>query len=136
MFLESVISAALWVNIGGFSHHFQDKGRNEVHPGLGVELRVNEDFSLMTGFHKNSMSLRTRYAAVNYTPLHMGPVALGVSVGAMDGYSLKNGGGAFMAILPMASVEIGRVGVNVMVIPTIESKHVEGAVCLQIKMKF
>lgn len=133
MFLESIIS--LWLSVGGVSHHFQDNGRNERHPGLGLEARVSEDFSLMGGFHKNSLNLRTRYLAANYTPLHIGPVRLGVSAGVMDGYPLKHEGGLFPAVLPMASVDIGRVGVNFMVIPTIRSQHVEGAACLQLRFK-
>ena len=51
----------------------------------------------------------------------------------MNGYPNMNRGGAFFAAIPMASVEYGRVGVNVGVIPT--AGKVDGAIILQLKLR-
>lgn len=125
----------LWVNTGGVSKHFQDNGRNEVHPGLGLEYRINSDTSVMLGYHKNSLSLRSRYASVQYQPLHLGSIKIGVSAGALDGYPLKRNGGAFFAAIPMATWEGKRFGVNIGVIPDIPSQHIDGAVVVQFKVR-
>lgn len=127
--------SSLWVNTGGFSKHFDDNGRNETNLGLGVEYRLRDDVSVMTGFHTNSLNLRTRYAAVNYQPFEIGPFKIGASIGVMDGYPLKNEGKMFFAALPMVTYEGKFVGVNLGVIPNIPSQHVEGAFVAQIKFK-
>ncbi len=126
---------AFWVNTGGFSKHFQDNGRNEVNLGLGFEYRTRPDLSFMAGYHKNSLDLHTRYLAMNYQPLEVGPFRVGASIGVMDGYPAKKNGGQFFAILPMASWEGERVGVNFGIIPNIPSQHVEGAFVAQIKWR-
>jgi hypothetical protein len=125
----------LWVNTGGFSRHFQDNGRNETNLGLGVEYRIRDDVSVMAWQHKNSLGLRTRYVAVNYQPLQLGPIKIGASVGVMDGYPHMKNGGGFFAALPMATYEGDRFGLNFGVIPNIPSQGVEGAFVLQLKFK-
>lgn len=127
--------SALWVNFGGFSKHFQDNGRNETNLGLGAEYRFHEDVSIMAGYHENSLRLRTKYAAVNYQPLEIGPLKVGASVGFMDGYPAMKNGGSFFAALPMVTWEGERFGLNFGVIPNIPSKHVEGAFVVQLKVK-
>jgi outer membrane scaffolding protein for murein synthesis (MipA/OmpV family) len=133
--IQSCKADELWVNTGGFSKHFEDNGRNEVNFGLGAEYRFRDDVSVMAGFHKNSLDLRTRYAAMVYQPWSIGNVKIGVSMGYMDGYPLKSQGKGFFAVLPMATYEGDRFGVNLGVIPNIPSQHVEGAVALQFKFK-
>lgn len=125
-----------WVNTGGVSRHFdRSKNFNEVHPGVGIEWRANEDLSVMVGFHKNSLNLRSNYLSVQYQPLHLAGIKFGVSAGLLDGYPLKKDGGAFFAAIPMATWEGKTFGVNVGVIPNIPKQHVDGAVVLQFKMK-
>ncbi len=127
---------SFWVNTGGVSYHFdRKKNFNEVHAGVGVEWRANEDISVMVGFHKNSINLRSRYASVQYQPLHIGPVKIGVSAGALDGYPLKKDGGAFFAAIPFATWEGKTFGVNVGVIPNMPKQHVDGTVVVQFKFR-
>lgn len=134
--IQSCKASELWVNTGGVSYHFdRAKNFNEVHAGVGVEWRMNEDLSVMMGFHKNSLSLRSTYASVQYQPLHLGPVKLGVSAGLMTGYPLKKDGGAFFAAIPMATWEGKSFGINVGVIPDLPKQHVDGAVVVQFKFK-
>lgn len=129
-------ASELWVNTGGISYHFdRSKGFNEVNPGLGVEYRLNSGVSVMGGFHKNSIDLRTTYAAVNYQPFSIGPIKIGASVGFMTGYPVIREGAAFFAALPFATYEGKRFGVNVGVIPNIPSRHIDGAVVFQFKFR-
>ena len=133
--IQSCKADELWINTGGFSKHFENNGRNETNLGLGAEYRFRDDLSLMAGFHKNSLDLRTTYAAVNYQPFTVGSIKIGASVGVMTGYPQKNGGGGFFAVLPMMTYEGTRFGANFGVIPNIPSQHVEGAFVLQLKFK-
>lgn len=133
--IQSCKASELWVNTGGFSKHFEDNGRNETNLGLGAEYRFRDDLSIMAGYHKNSLSLRTRYAAVNYQPLEMGPFKIGASVGVMDGYPMKSEGKGFFAVLPMVTYEGDRFGANFGIIPNIPSQHVEGAFVVQFKFR-
>lgn len=133
--IQKCQASELWVNTGGFSKHFEDNGRNEVNLGLGAEYRFRNDLSVMAGYHKNSLKLTTRYIAVNYQPLELGPFKIGASVGVMDGYPMKSEGKGFFAVLPMVTYEGNRFGANFGVIPDIPSQHVEGAFVLQLKFK-
>lgn len=132
---QEVEQSSLWINTGGFSKHFEDNGRNETNLGLGAEYRFRDDLSVMAGYHKNSLNLRTAYAAVNYQPLEIGPLKVGASIGVMTGYPQKNKGGGFFAALPMITYEGKTFGANFGVIPNIPSQHVEGAFVLQLKFK-
>lgn len=133
--IQKCQASELWVNTGGFSKHFEDNGRNEVNLGLGAEYRFRDNLSVMVGYHKNSLDLRTRYAAVNYQPLNIGPFKIGASIGVMTGYPQKNNGGGFFAALPLVTYEGNRFGANFGIIPDIPSQHVEGAFVLQLKFK-
>lgn len=125
-----------WINTGGVSRHFdRSKNFNEVHPGVGIEWRANEDISVMAGFHRNSLSLRSNYLSAQYQPLHLAGIKFGVSAGLLDGYPLKENGGAFFAAIPMATWEGKTFGFNLGVIPNIPRQHIDGAVVLQFKTK-
>lgn len=125
---------ALWINVGGFSRHFdRQSGHNENNFGLGLEYRTSEELSFMAGSYRNSVRKNTTYAAVNWQPWSMGSFKLGAAVGLMNGYPAMNRGGTFFAALPMATYEGRRFGVNLGLIPSI--KDVNGAVILQFKMR-
>jgi hypothetical protein len=127
---------SIWVNAGGISRHFdRSKNFNESNTGFGAEWRFRDDASVMVGQYRNSMRDTTHYAALNYQPLQLGPVRIGASVGVMDGYRLMRNGGTFFAALPMVSYEGKTFGVNVGVIPNVPSKHIDGAVIFQLKVR-
>lgn len=127
-------AGALWLNVGGFSRHFdRQSGHNENNLGLGLEYRTSEELSFMAGSYHNSVRKNTHYAAVNWQPWSMGSFKLGAAVGLMNGYPAMNRGGTFFAALPMATYEGRRFGVNLGLIPSM--KDVDGAVILQFKMR-
>jgi hypothetical protein len=61
-------------------------------------------------------------------------VRAGVIVGAFDGYPRMRDGGWFPAALPAASIEYGRLGVNLTIVPTYKDR-LNGAVALQFKLR-
>lgn len=125
---------ALWVNLGGFTHHAnQDKDYNENNLGLGVEYRVHPDATLMAGMFANSVYRNTHYVAVNWQPRSLGGWKLGAAVGLMNGYPGIARGGTFVAAVPMASYEGPRVGLNVGLIPSVG--RMDGALVLQLKFR-
>lgn len=124
----------LWLNVGGFSRHFdRQANHNENNLGLGLEYRTNDELSFMAGSYYNSVRKSTTYAAVNWQPLSMGSFKLGAAVGLMNGYPAMNRGGTFFAALPMVTYEGRRFGVNLGLIPSM--KDVDGAVILQFKVR-
>ena len=125
---------AVWINLGGFSHHFSNNNHyNETNRGLGVEYRINADWAVMAGSYYNSVRRTTTYGAFTYQPLSLWSVKIGASVGVMDGYPAKARGGTFFAALPMATYEGSRFGLNLGLIPSMPK--VDGAIVLQLKVR-
>lgn len=124
----------VWVNIGGVSHHFdRSKNFNENNFGIGIEYELNEDVAFAVGQYKNSIRNASHYAAIAYTPLHAGPVSLGVAAGTVDGYYFNNGGCIPMA-MPMLTYETKHFGVNALYVP--KMKDISSVVALQFKARF
>jgi len=125
---------AVWINIGGFSRHFNRSAQyNERNFGFGIEWRHSPEVALMAGVYDNSLRKHSQYAAVNWQPWQIGPVKLGAAIGLLNGYPAIERGGTFFAALPMATLEGRRFGVNLGVIPSM--KNVDGALLLQFKLR-
>lgn len=125
----------LWLNPGLYSLHFQrDKGLNDNNLGIGFEYRYSTVNSVTAGVIDNSDRKTSRYAGWYWQPLAAGPVRIGAVAGAMDGYPKFRDGGWFPVLLPAASVEYKRVGLNVLVIPTYKDR-LYGAISFQLKLK-
>ena len=69
-----------------------------------------------------------------YQPFKLGPVRLGAVVGAFNGYPKMRDGGWFPALIPTASFEYKRVGVNVAFVPKYKDR-LYGALSIQLKLK-
>jgi hypothetical protein len=124
----------IWINVGGFSRHFDRGSRyNENNFGFGIEWRRSPQVAVMAGVYDNSLGKPSQYAAINWQPWQIGPVKLGAAVGLLNGYPAIERGGTFFAALPMASIEGRRFGINLGLIPSIG--NVDGAVLLQFKLR-
>lgn len=124
----------VWVQFGGVSYHFdRSQHFNEKNFGIGLEYKLSKDWALTAGQYDNSIRNTSHYAAVEWTPLHAGPVNLGVAGGAIDGYYF-NHGGFFPMLLPMATVETKHFGVNAIYVP--KMKDISSVVGLQFKARF
>lgn len=125
----------LWLDTGFATYHFQsDQHLNGRNPGEGLEYRFSENAALTAGRFYNSDRRHSNYAGMYYQPWAVGPVRLGAVVGGFNGYPKMREGGWFLALIPAATFEYKRVGVNVAVIPTYKNR-LHGGISMQLKFK-
>jgi hypothetical protein len=119
--------ADLGLNLYGLSWHFdQDKAHelgvdNPFNPGLGVRLRAPReawDWIADAGFYRDS-GRNTATLAGGGVLWHLGPsLRLGGAVVLMHSETY-NRGRAFIAPLPLAAYELGRVTLNMVYMPKV-----------------
>lgn len=125
----------LWLNVGFYSAHFDtDKGLRNSNPGLGVEAVINEDWSATAGTFTNSDDARSNYLGAYYQPWHWGSYKAGVVGGVFNGYPKAFDGGWFPALLPVATWEGERFGLNIAFVPPLQNR-LYGAISFQLKLK-
>jgi hypothetical protein len=125
----------LWLATGFATYHFQsDKDLNGQNPGVGIEYRFSDVAAVTAGRFYNSDRDHSKYVGVYYQPWMVGGVKLGAVVGAFDGYPHMRDGGWFPALIPAATYEYKRVGVNLAVIPTYKNR-LHGGISLQLKFR-
>ncbi|MFL6659652.1 MAG: hypothetical protein ACJ8GW_16350 [Massilia sp.] len=125
----------VWVDTGFITHHFQrDLDLNGQNPGIGVEYRFSESSALTAGRFYNSDRQHSRYAGMYYQPWTVAGIKLGGVVGGFDGYPKMHDGGWFLALIPVATFEYKRVGINVAVVPTYKDR-LHGGISMQLKFK-
>jgi len=74
-----------WFGINTISHHFSSKNYNENNYGLFYECPGT--WGYQAGYYKNSFYQHTLYYVGTYSPIHIGPVDLGVFGGPATGYN-------------------------------------------------
>ena len=125
----------LWLATGFATYHFQsDKDLNGQNPGVGIEYRFSDEAAVTAGRFYNSDREHSKYVGVYYQPWTYRGVKLGAVVGAFDGYPNMRDGGWFPAVIPAATYEYKRVGVNLAVIPTYKNR-LHGGISLQLKFR-
>jgi hypothetical protein len=132
-------STQVWVNPGFYSQHFKSSGSfRSDNWGVGAELALSPEHAALTGSFINSDGRRSQYGAYWWRPVHWKYNDVGVHAGvvaaALDGYPNYRSGGWFVAPIPALAIEGGRVGANVMVVPTIKNR-VQGAIAVQLKIR-
>ncbi|PRC91536.1 hypothetical protein [Solimicrobium silvestre] len=133
--IESQPLNEAWLDSGFLSYHFdRDKGLNGDNYGLGAEYRFSTVNAVTVGRFYNSDREYSNYAGLYYQPLAIGPFRLGVVAGGFNGYPKMKDGGWFLAAIPMASAEWGRVGLNIAIVPSYKDR-LYGAISLQLKIK-
>jgi len=133
--VESKPINELWLNPGMVSYHWdRDKDLNGDNYGFGAEYRFNTVASVTAGEFNNSDRAISDYVGVYYQPIAIGPVRLGVVAGGFNGYPHYRDGNWFPAVIPAASYEYGRVGVNVLFVPSYQDR-LYGALSFQLKLK-
>jgi hypothetical protein len=131
----------LWLDSGFWSHHTRQRlstPYREKNEGLGLEWRFAPDWQFNAGHYRNSVGQPSNYLQVGWMPLNYHPVGdlrlrLGTSVGVVNGYTGIAGGGYFPTLVPVASTEWKRVGLNLVYIPSVGRIH--GAYAAQLKLK-
>lgn len=133
--IESKPLSEVWLNPGFATYHFDsDKDLSGSNWGFGAEYRFSTVASVTAGRFRNSDREWSNYAGVYYQPWQLGKVRLGAVVGAFDGYPNMRDGGWFPALIPMASVEYERVGLNVGFIPSYKNR-LYGGISFQLTFK-
>ena len=133
--IEPDTKSEIWINPGMYSEHVQkNQNLNSNNWGVGIEYRFSTVASATIGNYKNSNSGHSNYIGVYYQPIAIGPIKLGLVGGGFNGYQSTNNGGWFPAVLPALTVEEGRFGANLFLIPTVGDR-IHGAISLQVKFK-
>jgi hypothetical protein len=133
---HAVDLASTWVNPGFYSYHFErDKNLNNTNTGLGIEVPLNDTYSLTAGVFENSNRATSHYLGLYVMPFDIGPFKLGAVVGGFNGYPNANHGGWFPALIPVVALEGRQLGLNVSLVPTVHDK-LHGAISFQLKYRF
>jgi hypothetical protein len=133
--IEPVARSQFWLDGGFATYHFnRDKDLNGANPGLGAEYRVSDTTAITAGRFYNSDRRHSLYAGAIWQPYSLGPVRLGVVAAAFNGYPHMRDGGWFPALIPVATIEFARVGVNLGVVPSYKDR-LYGGLSLQLKFK-
>ena len=115
------------------SYHFdRSQNYNERNLGFGFEYGVTRETRIVGGTYRNSVFQRSTYLGSAWTPLELGPTRAGLVLGAVDGYPGANDGGFFPMAALLGTLEIDRVGVNLLAAPRWRDKS-PAVLGLQIK---
>ncbi|HEU4622062.1 MAG TPA: hypothetical protein VFS42_07540 [Burkholderiaceae bacterium] len=126
---------ALWVSFGFLSRHDNRHANyNERNDGFGVEYQSSAEHWWSVGHYRNSVRHSSTYLQYGWMPLSFGPVRIGGAVGLVNGYPRLNGGDWTPTLLPVIGVEYGRVGANIVYIPSVAGQAA-GAVAVQFKLR-
>ena len=128
-------ASRLWLNAGFYSAHFDtDKGLRNANPGLGFEYKLDDRWSATAGRFINSDNAHSSYVGAYYQPWTVSGIQLGVVGGAFNGYPKAFNGGWFPAVIPVATWEGERIGLNVALVPPLKDR-LYGAVSFQLKFR-
>ena len=128
-------ASRLWLNAGFYSAHFDTgKGLRNANPGLGFEYKLDDSWSATAGRFINSDNAHSNYIGAYYQPWTVAGAKLGVVGGAFNGYPKAFNGGWFPAIIPVATWEGQRFGLNVALVPPLKDR-LYGAVSFQLKFR-
>jgi len=128
-------SSRRWINAGFYSAHFDtEKGLRNANPGLGFEYKLDDRWSATAGRFINSDNAHSSYVGAYYQPWTVSGIQLGVVGGAFNGYPKAFNGGWFPAVIPVATWEGERVGLNVALVPPLKDR-LYGAVSFQLKFR-
>jgi hypothetical protein len=124
-----------WLDSGFATYHFdRERDLNGGNRGLGAEFRFRDDLALTAGRFYNSDRSYSNYAGALWQPFAIGPVRLGAVAAGFNGYPRMRHGGWFPALIPVATVEYHRVGINVGFVPTYKDR-LYGGLSVQLKFK-
>lgn len=130
-----------WVSTPVGSYHVRPVfDYNERNRGLGIEYHQGRDILYMAGAYRNSAYNRSVYGLVGWTPLHVGPLAIGAVAGLVNGYPELNNGGIGPIVSALIRLE-GKgawrnFGANLIIAPPVPQKQSPLTFGLQIKFGF
>lgn len=131
-----VSSSALaedYLNINLAARHFDRAATerlnlNEINQGIGLERDLGT-IRCLGGVYKNSDYVTSAYALIGYTPIQSQHFKFGVSGGLVSGYSKS----LMPAISLLSTVQFGKIGANLYIVPNVRSMNVYGFASLQLR---
>jgi hypothetical protein len=133
--IENTPLTEVWLSTGFKTWHFDNGlGLNGHNPGWGGEYRYSTTLAVTGGQFYNSDWHTSNYLGGLWHPLAVGPFRFGIYAGLFDGYPRMQNGGVFAALAPVISAEYGRIGANLIIVPTIQDR-LYGGISLQLKLK-
>ena len=132
--IDPASAKEFWVDSGFATWHFdRDKDLNGANGGLGAEYKFRGDLAATAGRFYNSDRQYSNYVGAIWQPFAIGPVRLGAVIAGFSGYPHMRDGGWFPALIPVATIEYKRVGVNFGFVPTYKDRLYGG---LSVQLKF
>ena len=133
--VDSAPVREIWLDSGFATYHFdRDKDLNGANRGLGAEYRLRGDLTATAGRFYNSDREYSNYIGAIWQPFAMGSVRLGAVAAVFNGYPRMHEGGWFPALIPVATIEYKRFGVNVGFVPSYKDR-LYGGISVQLKFK-
>jgi hypothetical protein len=133
-----------WVDVMIASHHIHPNRQfDDFNPGVGFECSVTAQWAGSLGYFRNSLDRPSFYAGALYTPqfAHWRWFRLGAMGGIISGYNfgrfgLGSNGRTGLVVAPTAIAQLGRFGLNAILIPPIPDDNLPFTVGLQAKYRF
>jgi hypothetical protein len=128
----------VWLTPGAVSWHSRRTPRlNELNTGLGLELALAPAWRVAAGAYCNSEHRTSAYAALMWLPWQPHDlVRIGLAAGVASGYRHADGAHDTQRLVvragPIATVEWGRIGLNITGAPRVSG--LDGFVALQLKV--
>jgi hypothetical protein len=133
--VEPAPAHEFWLGSGFVTYHFdRDKDLNGNNTGIGAEYKFRGDLAATAGRFYDSDRAYSNYAGAIWQPFTIGSVRLGAVFAMFDGYPRMRDGGWFPAVIPVATMEYQRVGINVGVVPSYKDR-LYGGLSVQLKFK-
>jgi hypothetical protein len=133
--IEPAPASEFWLDSGFGTLHFnRDNDLNGANVGIGAEYRLRRDIALTVGHFSNSDREYSSYLGAIWQPYAIGPVRLGGVLAAFNGYPRMRGGGWFPAVIPVATMEYQRFGVNFGFVPSYKDR-LYGGLSVQLKVR-
>lgn len=133
--LDPPEARAVWVDTGFATYHFnRDKHLNGANHGLGAEYQIRGDLALSSGRFYNSDREWSNYAGVLWQPFTYNRWRYGLVAAAFNGYPRMRSGGWFPAVIPAATYDYERIGINIGFVPSYKDR-LYGGISLQLKFK-
>ena len=110
-----------WLVTTVHSYHYDRSPSNrrcESNWGVGAEHHVSNDWSLHGGMYRNSYCRGSAYLGTGWFPVHRGTVHFGITAGIVNGYRQEPFGGY---LIPTVSIQDKRWGVNIGIVPSLDS---------------
>lgn len=125
----------VWIDSGFATAHFDSgKNLNGSNVGYGAEYRFSGTMAATAGHFYNSDRYHSSYAGLIWQPYAIGVLHLGATLAAFNGYPRVRDGRPFPALIPTATIDYKRAGINIGVIPTIGDR-LYGGISVQLKFK-